>query len=114
MKSIAPGPDAPVDIFRSVVVFSEIGREVVEALPIRLEEEEPFAFPEPGLSGTARLENGEVVGVFYGSGSRKLAFFPGETLITGDPATVAAILRESGLAEEKVSYRWDREGEPEV
>jgi hypothetical protein len=107
MNNITPGPDALIDMCRSVVVFADIGREVVEALPIRLEEEDPLAFPEPGLSGTARLGNGEVVGVFYGLATRKLAFFPGDTLITGDPATVEAVLCESGLPVEKVSYRWD-------
>ena len=109
MKNIAPGPDALIDICRSVVIFADIDQEAVDAMPVSLQEEDPLAFPEPGFSCTAQLGNGEVVGVFYGTATRRVGFFPGAELITGDPSTVDAILRESGLPGEKVSYRWDRD-----
>ncbi|MEK7953225.1 hypothetical protein [Luteolibacter soli] len=109
MKNIVPGPHARIDDCRTVVIFSDVCREVVDAMPVSLHEEDPLVFPEPGFSCMAQLGNGEVVGILYGTATRRLAFFPGFEIPTGNSSTVDAIIRESRLPEENVSYRWDHD-----
>ena len=109
MKNIAPGPDTRIDPCRTAVIYSDIGQEVLDAMPVCLQEEDPLALPEPGYSCTAQLGNGEVVGLFFGVVTRRLAFFPAPEILSGNRSTVEAIISESTLPENKVWFRWDRD-----
>jgi hypothetical protein len=108
MKNIASGPNACIDMCRSVVIYADISQDLVDAMPVCLHEEEPLAFPEPGSSCTAQLSNGDVVGLFYGTCTRRLAFFPGIEITTGDRMTVQAIINESNLPKDNVYVIWDQ------
>ncbi len=109
MKNSAPGPNTLIDVCKTVVIYSDIDLNDVKAMPVSLHEEEPLAFPEPGYSCTAQLGNGQIVGLFYGTATRRLAFFPGSEISTGDRITAEAIISESNIPEKKVSFRWDRD-----
>ncbi len=109
MKNTTPGPDKRIDDCNTVVIYSDVDQDAVDAMPVTLHEEEPLAFPEPGYSCTAQLTNGQVVGLFYGIATRRLVFFPGSAISTGDRLTAEAIISESNLPEKSVSFRWDRD-----